>query len=215
MVPPKGSSGLTSIVALLICAASIASLPPSLEPIREGRAAEPVIKIHFDESSYEANVTNASGEVVEGTGYVEATSVGPGSNVQWIKVDLQISAEGWSASISPSEMLIAASGGSEPFTFWVNVAAGTETGEYAITVGGYATLIPGGLRYTIPEESVPLYVNGVDASQLDDGGGNETDGGDKADGGMSPVPGFEAYIALWASLAAVALVSTAAGRRRG
>lgn len=126
----------------------------------EAEAATPTVTLALDQSTKTAKVEPGETGLVVFTGTVEANSVGPGSNVQWIRVDLTATSEnGWAVTISPSSIVFPSTGGSTPFTLSVRVPPAT---SYRVTdnvvIGGRASTIPGALATSIPDTRCTVLV---------------------------------------------------------
>lgn len=129
-------------IALLLSLLLLIALLP-----RNVSAAQPVATISLYEAEKSAAVEPGALGMVNFTGIVEASMIGPGQNLQSVTVHLGVDAGDWDASVSPSSFDFSQGEGSAGKAFSVTVAvplgipAGTER---EVVVSGTATAQPGG-----------------------------------------------------------------------
>lgn len=107
------------------------------------QAAQPIVTIQIDTPTKEVDVAPGKPCLVQFTGVVEASQIGPGQQVQQILVNLDVTAGGWAATISPENMVFE-SPGTKPFSF--TVKAPTRTSHKVsqeVIVSGTAQEMPG------------------------------------------------------------------------
>ncbi len=121
-------------------------------------AAQPVVTIGLDQPTKEADVAPGKSGLVQFSGTVSASQIGPGQQVQQIRVNLDASAGGWPATISP-ESIVFDSPGTQPFSLSVKAPPRTSHRiAQEVIITGTAQELPGLATVTIPETKGAVYI---------------------------------------------------------
>ncbi len=164
----------------------------------------PVVLIDLESYEILVETDGTSPYQLNSSGTVTAGSVGVGSSVQSIRVDLEImSGLGYAVSIDPSSMVFPPQGGIQDFTWSMVIPAMVDPAVITDTVmfDGRATPVPGGKAY--PVESTEAYVEIRNAGWVHENSSMRSGTSGSSD---SSLPGYEGPMVLGAFIAVMAAV---------
>jgi hypothetical protein len=166
--------------------------------------AQPTVTIQFHEEHIVVEGDPDTPLTVNSTGTVTADSVGPGSNVQSIEVDLIISSMlGARYFIDPESMDFPPGGGSEDFSWSIYYPPISENNNDTVAIQGIARTLPGGVSYRIPEVYATVEFHVSDPAEGDDD--DDESGGDGGDGTDDALGSFsQDNPLLWVLVATIA-----------
>ena len=189
-----------ALLALLI----VMSFPSAGASEGDEPDSTPVVLIDLESYELFVETDGTSPYELRSSGTVTAGSVGVGSNVQSIRVDLEVvSGIGYAVSIDPVTMIFPPQGGIQDFEWTMIIPTMVDPAIVTDTVmfDGRATAVPGGMSY--PTESTEAYVE-IRCSGLVSL--NSSNALKPSPGSGSELPGYEAPMVLGAFIAVVAAV---------
>jgi hypothetical protein len=197
---------LLSILALL--------LPTPPAGASEGDEPDSTPVVLMDLESYELYVkTNGTSPYeLHSNGTVTAGSVGVGSNVQSIRVDLEAnSGMGYTVELQPTTMIFPPQGGVEDFEWTLYIPSLKDVALVidSVLFGGRAVTVPGGLATPIDEEEAVVEIHSTGWQPPDQASSTR----EPPESFDYELPGYEAPVVLGAFIA-ITVGVILAGRRR-